>query len=384
MGPFLTIVASIIWIVALLKVIRFRKDRPLRNKWLKWLASAWVLLAVAIIFGSHAWLMPTTAAPAATQAAVAKPSQFKRGSPPEPSPTAQKANKSSGAQRQKTAAAHDEPTAKPAPTEAVTSTNTPSANSGSFVPPHPSEPNSWVSDPLQGVYHPYRLVIQNPWVSVTGTVSKVRHEQDGDYHVDVELDPQFKDLINQDNISQQNGALVTEVIPADQGRVRIPSVGVQVLVTGPYVRDTDHGWMEIHPARYVDFGVANPPPRSPGTLTPSPTPAPIPQPASSTVTSLVVSASVSNPSPADYSTETIFVKVTDQNRRPVSGATIQGVAHYKTSDHPFQTGTGSDGTASAGLRISRATPGYRVEVDVTATYGNVSESGQTSFTPSRP
>lgn len=117
--------------------------------------------------------------------------------------------------------------------------------------PAMDEPNLWANDPLQGVYHPYRLKIKNPWLTATGIVSRVRREPDGDYHVDLLPDPSYRNLVNEVNRVRQGGALVTEIIPADQVRVPIPRKGNHVAITGPYVLDVDHGWMEIHPARYV-------------------------------------------------------------------------------------------------------------------------------------
>src|SRR5689334_9413417 len=41
------------------------------------------------------------------------------------------------------------------------------------------------ASPLRGVYHPYRLHVLGTCRTVWGVVSSVRHESDGDYHVDV-------------------------------------------------------------------------------------------------------------------------------------------------------------------------------------------------------
>ncbi|HEY3366155.1 MAG TPA: hypothetical protein VGK74_13970 [Symbiobacteriaceae bacterium] len=60
-------------------------------------------------------------------------------------------------------------------------------------------------------------------------------------------DPPYERLINDKNRSDQGGALVTEIIPADQATVKAAKPGEHVLVTGPYVLDRQHGWMEIHP-----------------------------------------------------------------------------------------------------------------------------------------
>jgi hypothetical protein len=66
---------------------------------------------------------------------------------------------------------------------------------------------------------------------------------------------------NATNLSSTDGDLVTEAICVGtvtqsdavvhalgtQTRVTIPSAGERVRITGTYVLDADHGWMEIHP-----------------------------------------------------------------------------------------------------------------------------------------
>lgn len=129
--------------------------------------------------------------------------------------------------------------------------------------------------PLANVYHPYRLQVRIACVSVTGTVASVRHEADGDDHINLSLPATEEHLLNQHNMSTEHSDLVTEVVPADEpgctlghppplppsayttpgytygictgADIQVPVVGEQVTVTGPYVLDTDHGWMEVHP-----------------------------------------------------------------------------------------------------------------------------------------
>jgi hypothetical protein len=111
------------------------------------------------------------------------------------------------------------------------------------------------------VYNPGRLHVLNPCVSVTGTVEKINKEADGDYHIRFRLDQQFELLLNEKNISRQEGDLVLETIC--QGRVRqadavdacssyngvyfTPALGQRYLVWGAAVYDADHGWNELHP-----------------------------------------------------------------------------------------------------------------------------------------
>jgi hypothetical protein len=113
----------------------------------------------------------------------------------------------------------------------------------------------------QYVYHPDRLQVLNPCLSVTGVVDEVRNEPDGDFHIRFHLDQQFASLLNQMNISGQQGDLVLE--PICQGKVTQadavqpckpyagphfqPQVGQRYLVWGAHVNDTVHGWNELHP-----------------------------------------------------------------------------------------------------------------------------------------
>ncbi|MHB8621505.1 MAG: hypothetical protein ACYDAG_18415 [Chloroflexota bacterium] len=121
-------------------------------------------------------------------------------------------------------------------------------------------------NPLANVYHPGRLKVIAACKTVEGTVALVRHEQDADLHIDLRLDPAMASLANSVNMAEQHGDLVLEIVPADQvgcpfpaprpgydygtcshTNEQIPAVGDHVSVTGPYVLDENHGWMEIHP-----------------------------------------------------------------------------------------------------------------------------------------
>lgn len=96
---------------------------------------------------------------------------------------------------------------------------------------------------------------------------------------------------------------------------------------------------------------------------------------------LQVVASVNNPRPAKYSSVTVTVKVTDFEGRPVQGAAVTLVAHYKTKDSTFDAGmTGPDGIASKSFSIGGATSGFEVWVDVTVTHDGKSATVRTSFT----
>ncbi len=129
--------------------------------------------------------------------------------------------------------------------------------------------------PLANVYHAYRLHIVKSCLAVTGTVEYVRREDDGDVHVELSLPANESHLLDAANVADEYGHLVTVIVPADQpdctpgeppplpptayrsysysygictgADVATPALGARVVVTGPYVLDADHGWMEIHP-----------------------------------------------------------------------------------------------------------------------------------------
>lgn len=101
---------------------------------------------------------------------------------------------------------------------------------------------------------------------VRGTVADVRPEEDGDHHVNVRPVRSDKRLLARANRTVQHGALVTEIMPGQH--LPVPSIGERVAVFGTWVRDTEHGWNEIHPMwaiRYFDRGYTRRalPPRNP-------------------------------------------------------------------------------------------------------------------------
>jgi hypothetical protein len=112
------------------------------------------------------------------------------------------------------------------------------------------------ASPLRGVYHSYRLHVLGTCRWIRGVVSSVRHEVDGDYHVDIAPDAGYAGLLDPDNYSQQHGSLVTEIMPGQN--LSVPFVGEHVGVLGTWVYDTDHGWNEIHPIWAISYGSEKP------------------------------------------------------------------------------------------------------------------------------
>jgi hypothetical protein len=122
-------------------------------------------------------------------------------------------------------------------------------------------------------YHPARLVRLKDCVTVTGTVMVIRHEADGDLHVQFKLDPAFIGLMNAMNADTSNpitgGYFIIEpdcvggpVSQADaqgpcMGAVAPPGfallkVGAHLKVSGPWVTDSQHGHLEIHPIERIE------------------------------------------------------------------------------------------------------------------------------------
>lgn len=165
---------------------------------------------------------------------------------------------------------------------------------GSGSEPGPSACRS--GDPLANVYHPNRLKVLTPCTTVTGVVRSVRHEDDGDVHFDVALDPPFRHLLTHANYAAQHGWLVVEIVPADEpgctpgqppkpatGTYNYgictgadetpPRIGAQVVVTGPSVLDEDHGgWAEVHPAWAISETLLRTPTTATTTTTSPPQP----------------------------------------------------------------------------------------------------------------
>jgi hypothetical protein len=114
------------------------------------------------------------------------------------------------------------------------------------------------------VYDPARLEIHDSCRTVSGTVASQHANGDGDVDSELAPDPMDSALLNDVNRSKLRGHLqIEEICQASisrdafhacrgyTGTVLVPPVGSHVRVTGSYVRDKNHGWMEIHPVSAV-------------------------------------------------------------------------------------------------------------------------------------
>jgi len=143
---------------------------------------------------------------------------------------------------------------------------------GSPVPPSPSpkasptttasaSPSALSCANVPPVYHPARLKLLDACATFKGLVIADLHELDGDRHLWIEPDAGYEGLLNAANDYHGHKALVAEIVPActtepasaaaaarcPASKIPGPAVGAHVLVTGPHVLDTNHGWNEIHP-----------------------------------------------------------------------------------------------------------------------------------------
>jgi hypothetical protein len=153
------------------------------------------------------------------------------------------------------------------------------ASAPTYVPSAPTSAKPMCGDPHAHVYNPDRLHLLAACVRVTGVVDAIRTEADGDLHVLLHLDPGQQRYINSKN-SLEGSDLVLEPVCVDTptqadataacegytNPLTIPAVASHVSVTGAWVLDVDHGWMEIHPVSSFGAPVFNP--------SPKPTPAP--------------------------------------------------------------------------------------------------------------
>jgi len=144
--------------------------------------------------------------------------------------------------------------------------STPTSSAAPAPPPATPQcdPTLW-----SHVYDPTRLHVSNSCQTVTGVIVNEHGSDDGDIDMQLTLDPPFTNLLNKGNIANLGGNLNVEAIcqapihpdiPAAfgacgdfKGSTFIPPVGAHVQVTGSYVLDTNHGWMEIHPASVISI-----------------------------------------------------------------------------------------------------------------------------------
>ena len=97
--------------------------------------------------------------------------------------------------------------------------------------------------PLEGVYSPQRLTVKELCVAVTGIASAIDREHDGDLHISLTgVNPKW---LNSVNLERSDRSLVVEAVPSIP--IKMPPLKSRVTIVGPWVLDTQTGWLEIHP-----------------------------------------------------------------------------------------------------------------------------------------
>ena len=108
------------------------------------------------------------------------------------------------------------------------------------------------------VYSPKRLVIQDPCVTVRGTVFKARYVLDGDAIIFVHLDPEYAHLSNKGNWLELEIVCRHPVFKffvfrcwSCNNKIPVPRVGDRIEADGIYVLDDNHRHREIHPVTRI-------------------------------------------------------------------------------------------------------------------------------------
>ena len=110
-------------------------------------------------------------------------------------------------------------------------------------------PDCRTGNVLAGASNAEDLRVLTECQDATGTVMHTKKMDDGDYKFFLNVDEQFKFLVNEKNDEKTDGFLVVEIVPPDQGNggVILPKEGDRVHVWGAWVTDKPKGWHEIHP-----------------------------------------------------------------------------------------------------------------------------------------
>jgi hypothetical protein len=103
-----------------------------------------------------------------------------------------------------------------------------------------------------GIWGTARLEAINTCQRASGTVLKAEPELDGDLDLYVDLDSEYYYLagtqVELDFLHQwAPGDVIVELMPRDGEHLPAPSEGDHIDLTGAWVKDTNHGYNEIHP-----------------------------------------------------------------------------------------------------------------------------------------
>lgn len=95
-----------------------------------------------------------------------------------------------------------------------------------------------------------------------------------------------------------------------------------------------------------------------------------------------VTGQISNPTPNVRGNETITATVKDSAGNRITNATVRAVAHYSSGNITYTLTHSGGGVYSVSFKVGTgAEVGYKVLVDISASYGGGTDSTQVSFTP---
>jgi hypothetical protein len=100
---------------------------------------------------------------------------------------------------------------------------------------------------LEGASNAEDLRVLAECQDAIGTVMHTKKMDDGDYKFFLDVDEQFKFLVNDKNKEKTEGFLVVEIVPPHQQGMYLPKDGDRVHVWGAWVTDEPKGWHEMHP-----------------------------------------------------------------------------------------------------------------------------------------
>lgn len=96
------------------------------------------------------------------------------------------------------------------------------------------------------IKNPQRLQMIKPDTIVSGKVTKVYNERDGDLHIYIQTSRQ---LLNVEVICYD--AKKNTICNGYKNTIAKPKVGQMILVKGDFVKDKHHNWVEIHPVKSI-------------------------------------------------------------------------------------------------------------------------------------
>lgn len=96
-----------------------------------------------------------------------------------------------------------------------------------------------------------QLVLLSPCEIASGTVTDAYiWPKDGDYVMNLRLDPGQERFLTEGNLRKLGGALHVEIEPSEQHLSELPKKGMHIVVVGVWTFDKPNQWNEIHPVWY--------------------------------------------------------------------------------------------------------------------------------------